>query len=79
MEHFKVLAKTGRIALLQIRFDSENELKSFCDKLPQVTHGDLHHGHESVGAEDGVESECPAHQGGAFAACLISPEFQDAI
>ncbi|MGE3772380.1 MAG: hypothetical protein AB7I32_05605 [Gammaproteobacteria bacterium] len=77
MERFKVLAKTGHIALLQVRFDSEFELKRFCERLPCVKHVDQHDGVTVLSADDeDVDFSAPSH-GAALAACLIAPEFQD--
>lgn len=78
MERFKVLAKTGHIALLQVRFDSEFELKRFCDRLPCVTHVDQHDGVTVLSSDgDGTDLMGPPSHGAALAACLIAPEFQD--
>lgn len=80
MERFKVLAKTGHIALLQVRFDSEFELKQFCDRLPCVKHVDQHDGLTVLSTDEdepGFLGSPPSH-GAALAACLIAPEFQDA-
>lgn len=79
MERFKVLAKTGHIALLQVRFDNESELKRFCDKLPRVTHVDQHDDVAVLSADETLAAQHPAHQGAALAACLISPEFQESM
>ncbi|HMM76403.1 MAG TPA: hypothetical protein PJ986_11890 [Gammaproteobacteria bacterium] len=78
MERFKVLAKTGHIALLQVRFDSEFELKRFCDRLPCVKHVDQHDGVTVLSADEESDFVGAPSCGAALAACLIAPEFQDA-
>lgn len=80
MERFKVLAKTGHIALLQVRFDNEIELKRFCDKLPTVTHVAQQRGVTVLSADDDDEAlGYTPHQGAALAACLIAPDCQESM
>jgi len=78
MERFKVLAKTEHIALLQVRFDNELDLRRFCENLPCVKHVDQHDGVTVLSTIDESEKYGAPAQGTALAACLIVPEFHDA-
>lgn len=78
MESFKVLAKTNRIALLQVRFDNEAELKHFCDRLPHPVAPDVD-GMRHEAAQITATALPLTRRGAALGACLITPDFQEAV